>query len=333
MATGTAARRRSRSTRSDTLLQELYEGGSRRSVRFRYGLLLFAVATIVFLVLTSFIDGSPVLELVDAAIGIIILADFIARLLVSRHRFHDLVHPLGLADVAVIISFLAPVSGHELGFLRALRALRLFRSYRITSRMKRDFPLVRRNYEAIVAGTHLFVFLFVMTAVVYETQHQHNPAIGNYVDALYFTVATLTTTGFGDITLPGTTGRLLSIVVMIVGVSLFVRMVQVLFRPRRMHHKCASCGLSEHRCGPLQALRDAAPSHNIMTFHPSRSSDSYCTECPLRGTGLNRSRGNLWREEEGFGPDCRAGTARRRGDQTAVQTIVVGCEKISARVV
>ena len=146
--------------------------------------------------------------------------------------------------------------------LRALRALRLFRSYRIASRMKRDFPFVRRNYETIVAGTHLFVFLFVMTAVVYETQHQHNPAIGNYVDALYFTVATLTTTGFGDITLPGTTGRLLSIVMMIVGVSLFVRMVQVLFRPRRMHHKCASCGLSEHetdavhckRCGMLLHL-------------------------------------------------------------------------------
>jgi hypothetical protein len=53
-------------------LQELYEGGNRRSVRFRYGHLLFDVATIVFLVLTSFIDGSPVLELVDSAIAIII---------------------------------------------------------------------------------------------------------------------------------------------------------------------------------------------------------------------------------------------------------------------
>lgn len=44
-------------------------------------------------------------------------------------------------------------------------------------------------------------------------------AIGNYIDALYFTVAMLTTTGFGDITLPGTAGRLLSILMMIVGVS------------------------------------------------------------------------------------------------------------------
>ena len=262
MATPTAARRHSRPTRSITLLQELYESESRRAIRFRYGLLLFDAGTIFFLVMTSFVHGSPVLELFDVAIGLVILADFIARLSVSRDRFHELVHPLGLADIAVIISFLAPVTGEGLGFLRALRALRLFRSYRIANRLKRDFLFVRRNYDTIVAGTHLFVFLFVMSAVVYETQHQHNPAIGNYVDALYFTVTTLTTTGYGDITLPGTAGRLLTIVMMIVGVSLFVRMVQVLFRPRRVHQKCSSCGLSEHetdavhckRCGNLLQL-------------------------------------------------------------------------------
>ena len=133
--------------------------------------------------------------------------------------------------------------------------------------MKRDFLCVRRNYDTIVARIHLFVFLFVTTAVVYETQHQHNPAIGNYVDALYFTVTTLTTTGYGDITLPGTGGRLLTIVMMIVGVSLFVRMAQVLIRPSRVHHRCSSCGLPEHegdavhckRCGALLTLGTEEP--------------------------------------------------------------------------
>jgi voltage-gated potassium channel len=244
-----------------TLLRELYEGESRRAVQFRYGLLLFDVLTIMFMVATSFVAGGPALEIIDATIGLLILGEFLARLSISRRRWHDLLHPLGLADIAVIISFLAPISGHGLGFLRALRVLRLFRSYRIASRMQRDFPFVRHNYETIIAGTHLFVFLFVMTAIVYETQHRQNPAIANYIDALYFTVATLTTTGFGDITLTGTEGRLLSIVMMIVGISLFLRMVQVLFRPRRLHHRCFSCSLAEHesdavhckRCGALLA--------------------------------------------------------------------------------
>jgi len=50
---------------------------------------------------------------------------------------------------------------------------------------------------------------------------------------------------------------LLAIVMMIVGVSLFVRMVQVLFRPRRMHHKCPSCGLSEHESDAIYCKRCA----------------------------------------------------------------------------
>ena len=58
------------------------------------------------------------------------------------------------------------------------------------------------------------MFLFVTTGFIYETQHAHNPGIHNYIDALYFTVAALTTTGFGDITLPGTLGRLISIIIM-----------------------------------------------------------------------------------------------------------------------
>ena len=132
---------------------------------------------------TSFVQGGPILELIDAAIGLIVLGEFLARLSVSHRPLHDLFHPLGLADIAVIISFLAPLSGHSLGFFRVLRVLRLFRSYRIASRMRQDFPFVRRNYDTVVAGANLFVFLFGMTAIVYETQHRHNPAIGNYLDA------------------------------------------------------------------------------------------------------------------------------------------------------
>jgi hypothetical protein len=54
--------------------------------------------------------------------------------------------------------------------------------------------------------------------VVYETQHWRNPEIANYVDAL-FTVGALTTTGFGDITLKGSLGRLIAILIMIFGVT------------------------------------------------------------------------------------------------------------------
>ena len=50
----------------------------------------------------------------------------------------------------------------------------------------------------IFAVTNLAVFIFVMTAIVYETQKFRNDQITNYDDALYFTVTALTTTGLSN---------------------------------------------------------------------------------------------------------------------------------------
>ena len=85
-----------------------------------------------------------------------------------------------------------------------------------------------------------------MTGVVYETQKFRNNQIGNYADALYFTVTALTTTGFGDITLPGTTGRMITVVIMIFGVTLFLNLAQALFSPPKVRFTCPTCGLQRH---------------------------------------------------------------------------------------
>ncbi len=77
-------------------------------------------------------------------------------------------------------------------------------------------------------------------------------------------LATVTTTGFGDITLPGTAGKLTSIVTMIVGISLFVRLAQALFRPYKVTFRCPKCALMRHEpnavhrkaCGHLLAIPD-----------------------------------------------------------------------------
>jgi voltage-gated potassium channel len=227
-------------------LRELYYGWSAPAVRFRYGLLVFDLITIGFVVVSSFFYGAPVVEALDVVFGLLILAEFCARMLASRAPLNELVHPLGIADIIVIFSFLAPLAGENFGFLRIVRALRLFRSYQLVSRLRRDFPFFKRNEDAALSIVNLLVFILVMTALVYETQAPRNPAISNYADALYFTVTTLTTTGFGDITLQGTTGRLLAVLIMIFGVSLFIRLAQTLFRPQKVHYECPECGLSRH---------------------------------------------------------------------------------------
>jgi voltage-gated potassium channel len=227
-------------------LRHLYEGGSVEAHRFRYGLLAFDLITIVFIVATSFLPRNDAVEALDVVFGLCILADFSARLFVSHHRLRDLLHPVTWTDIAAIVSFLAPLVGEAGGFLRILRTLRLLRSYQLLMRLRRDYPFFRTHEEVIVAIANFAVFLFVMTGFVYETQHLTNPQIGNYVDALYFTVTALTTTGFGDITLPGTLGRLISVVIMIFGVTLFFALARAVLRPNKVRFPCPACGLTRH---------------------------------------------------------------------------------------
>lgn len=227
-------------------LRRLYESDTPRGITFRYGLLLFDLAVILFLILSSFFPGNRLTELLDVVFGVVILADFSVRMLISRSRLHGLTQLSCMADIIVIISLLAPIVGENLAFLRVARSLRLLRSYQLINRLRRDFPFFNRHQDIIFGALNLGIFIFIMTAMVYETQVRTNPSIMNYADALYFTVTTLTTTGFGDITLPGTSGRLLSVAIMIFGVSLFIRLIQLVFRPARLHVECPHCGLSRH---------------------------------------------------------------------------------------
>ncbi|HBJ92014.1 MAG TPA: ion transporter, partial [Hyphomonadaceae bacterium] len=87
-----------------------------------------------------------------------------------------------------------------------------------------------------------------------------------YLDALYFTIASLTTTGYGDIVLQGVFGKLLSIFIMVLGISLFLRLVQAIVRPSKVTSECTRCGLLRHEpdaihckhCGEFIRL----PTHN-----------------------------------------------------------------------
>lgn len=250
------------------MLRQLYEGRTRGANRFRYGLFTFDVVAVVFIIATSFLPRNEVVEWLDIMFGLVMLADFGARMIVSRQRLRDLLHPATWADVIAIISFLAPLVGEAGGFLRILRTLRLLRSYQMLARLRADFPYFRSHQEVILATTNLVIFIFVMTGFVYETQRGTHSQITNYADALYFTVTALTTTGFGDITLPGTLGRLISVVIMIFGVTLFFALARAVLQPNRVRHRCPQCGLMRHEpdavhckaCGSVLDIPDEGSS-------------------------------------------------------------------------
>lgn len=246
-------------------LNNLYRVETEASRRFRYTLLTLDIIILVFLFVSSFFYGHPMVEVLDLCFGLFILVDFLARLYIRNHKIKHLLTFHSIMDMVVIASFLVPYLGEGFAFLRVVRFFRLFHSYHVLKLLRRDFRLFRENEDIVKSSLNLMLFIFMMTALVFETQVGKNESIHNYLDAMYFTVATLTTTGFGDVVLIGEYGRLLAIVIMIFGVSLFIRLIQTIFRPNKIHHECDECGLYLHdrdsshckHCGHVLKIPDA----------------------------------------------------------------------------
>ena len=213
----------------------LYTGQSQRARRFRYGLIGFDAVTIVYFIATAALEPTTPITAVNIGLAVLILLDFAARMWISNNRWRDLKQVHTFVDLIVVGSLLlTPILHDSLGFLRILRGLRLIRAYHLLRDLRRESLFFRRHEDAILAAVNLFVFIFVTTSLVFELTFDDTAGVQGYIDALYFTVATLTTTGFGDITLETPGGKLLSVFIMVVGVALFLQLARAIFQPSKI---------------------------------------------------------------------------------------------------
>lgn len=228
------------------MFRELYHGTSISALRFRMGLLAFDLLTILFFIISSMMEPGIGVYIIDYCIALVIGLDFAARLSLASDKRRWWRSFDTWLDVVVIVSLLASMFIDNLSFLRIIRTLRLLRSYRVIKDLRDRYSWFRLHQDIIESSFNLFVFIFFIAACVFVLEHNVNDGIKNYLDALYFTVTTLTTTGFGDITMKDNAGKLLSIIIMIVGVSLFLRLIQTIFRPSKVLFPCPDCGLQRH---------------------------------------------------------------------------------------
>lgn len=227
-------------------LQDLYFGNSPQARRFRYGLVAFDILTVAVFIIASVAQESWWLAPLDFLFGFLLAAELVLRLYADPDRRRQILSVWLLADLAVIVSLFLPAVLENLAFLRIFRALRLLRSYHLLRDLRSSSQWFRLHEDIIQRSLNLLVFIFIVTSFVFVSQHNANAAIVTYIDALYFTITTLTTTGFGDITLIGPGGRLLSVLIMVVGVGLFLRLLQAIFRPHKVRFECPDCALRIH---------------------------------------------------------------------------------------
>ncbi len=244
-------------------LRLLYHGHAPGAVRFQYAMMAIDILIVAFFIVTPVLRERPSFLWIDYSVAAILMADIAARALASSEMPRWLRQPANILDLFILLTLLFPLSLANLGFLRVLRLWTLSRSGVLWR------PLVRRGYgpwrEVVESVANLITFLFVVTGFIYTFFFSEGSGFAGYVDALYFTVTSMTTTGYGDILLDGPWGKITSVVIMLAGVTLFIRLGQAIFRPHKVFYPCEQCGLQRHdpdavhckACGNMLKIPDS----------------------------------------------------------------------------
>lgn len=227
-------------------LRSLFHGRSKKSTLFNRILIFLNLAVFGIFALEHFNPGNPSIIVLELTFGVIFLLEYVARLWIAPKKVAHVFNIYSIIDLLVLISLFAPTFIGNLALLRILRSLKILRTYYLVNLAEKESTTIARYRATIVSVLNFFAFLGIMTAIVFVAEAQFNPHINSYLDALYFTVSTLTTTGFGDITAAGPWGKLLSVVAMLVGITLFFQLTRTIFTGARVSYTCKDCGLTTH---------------------------------------------------------------------------------------
>jgi voltage-gated potassium channel len=227
-------------------LTTLFHKRTPHSILFNRALIVLNVAVFGIFLLEALYPGHPSIHILEIGFGVVFLLEYLARFWIAPRKSAFAFDIFSIIDILVILSLFAPLLIGNLALLRVLRSLKILRTYYLVNLAKKESKTLARYSATLVSVLNFFVFLGIMTAIVFVAEAQFNPYINTYLDALYFTVSTLTTTGYGDVTAAGPWGKILSVIAMLIGITLFLQLTRTIFRGAKVYYTCKECGLSAH---------------------------------------------------------------------------------------
>jgi len=191
------------------------------------------------------------LDVVDKVILVIFAIEYLLRLWSAEHRLKYLFSLYAIIDLMAVLPFFLGVL--NISFIRVFRWFRILRLIRFV-KGKTIFGYVSSEDGAIFTRIlfTLFSIIFVYSGLIYQVEHPRNAkSFGTFLDAVYFSVSTITTAGLGDITPISQLGRLLTVLMVLTGVVLIPWQLGDLVRrlvktANLLDIACSHCGLAEH---------------------------------------------------------------------------------------
>jgi voltage-gated potassium channel len=202
------------------------------------------------------------LNFIDTIIFIIFVVEYILRLWSAENKLKYFLSLYSIIDLIAIVPFF--LGTIDLGFVRLLRWFRILRLVRF---IDKRFLFGSISTEDGVIFTRilftLFAIIFVYSGLIYQVEHPVNSQVfATFLDAVYFSIVTMTTVGFGDVTPASEVGRWLTVLMILTGIGLIPWQVGDLIKrlvktANQVETMCTNCGLAFHdadawfckRCG------------------------------------------------------------------------------------
>ncbi|MBD1822294.1 ion transporter [Cyanobacteria bacterium FACHB-DQ100] len=212
------------------------------------------------------VEVRQILDAIEHLILAVFVIEYGLRIWCAERKLPFIFSLYSVIDLLSIAPFLI---GTNVGYLRIFRWFRILRLIRFIQG-KTIFGYVSSEDGAIFTRIIFTILsiIFVFSGLIYQVEHTVNPKFGTFLDAVYFSVSTISTAGLGDITPISEIGRLLTTLMVLTGIVLIPWQLGDLIKrlvktADQIQVLCSKCGLAFH------------------------DSDAYfCKNC---GTCLNRS--------------------------------------------
>ncbi len=175
-------------------------------------------------------------ELVEEAVVAVFTVEYLVNIWVAPDKRAYLLGPWGLIDLlAILPSFLLLLNLPSVKVMRMLRVMRVVRILRVlklarvaSARFRERGTRGAFRMDLQIYFIALFCAVTIWSTLVYYAEHQEpNTLFTSIPQAMWWGIATLTTTGYGDIAPVTFWGRLMAAGTMITGLALFGLLMNV----------------------------------------------------------------------------------------------------------
>jgi voltage-gated potassium channel len=214
----------------DKLYEIIFEADTKEGKIFDVVLLCVILLSVILVMLESVpsirSSHNHILRILEWAITIIFTIEYLLRIMIVKKAYRYIFSFYGIIDfLSVIPTYvgLLIVGSHSLVVIRILRLLRVFRILKLTRYTSAGRTLMRAMW-ASREKISVFIF-FVLTLVViigtimYLVEGETN-GFTSIPKSIYWSIVTLTTVGYGDISPQTPPGQFLASVVMILGYAI-----------------------------------------------------------------------------------------------------------------